>query len=115
LHEPKFDDKGRFKLIGYDGNAYHLTRKSWEHVIKDRQRDTVKFNFDKVVLTITYPDKVRRSKKRATSKILYKEFDQINIRENITVPWRGYFGVVIDRKKKRILTIYPTRKIQSED
>lgn len=115
LREPKFDNKGRFKLIGYDGNTYHLTRRSWEHVIKDRQRDTVKFNFDKVVLTITDPDHRRNSKKKSTSKILYRKFDQINIREDITVPWRGYFAVVIDRKKKRVLTIYPTRKIQQEN
>jgi hypothetical protein len=115
LHAPKFDDKGRFRIIDCNGKTYYLSRKSWEHVIKERERDTVRLNFDKIVLTITYPDKIRKSKKRANCKILYKEFDQINIRENITVPWKGYFAVVIDRKKKRILTIYPTRKIQSED
>jgi len=114
LREPKFDNKGRFKLIGYDGNTYHLTRRSWEHVTKDRQRDTVRLNFDKAVLTITDPDEVRKSKKRVASKILYREFDRINIREGITIPWRGYFAVVIDRKKKRVVTIYPTRKIKAE-
>ena len=114
MDAPKFDDKDRFKLIGYDGNTYHLTRESWEHVIKDRQRDTVKFNFDKVKLTITHPDEVRKSRIRTASKILYRKFDRINIRENITVPWDGYYAVVIDRKKKRIQTIYPTRKIKLE-
>ena len=81
MRAPKFDDKGKFKLIGYDGNIYHLTRESWEHVIKDRQRDTVKFNFDKIELTITHPDEVRKSRIKTTSKILYRKFDRINIRK----------------------------------
>ena len=114
MRAPKFDSKGQFKLVGYDGNTYHLTRKSWEHVIKDRERDTVKFNFDKVVLTITDPDHRRNSKKKSTSKILYRKFDRINLREAITIPWKGYFAVVVDRKKKRISTIYPTRTIKTE-
>lgn len=114
MRAPQFDNKGLCKLIGYDGKTYHLTRKTWESKIKRPERDTLKFNFDKIELTITHPDEIRRSRKRATSKILYRKFDRINIRENITVPWDGYYAVVIDRKRKRIQTIYPTRKIKLE-
>jgi hypothetical protein len=114
LRAPQFDDKGQFKLIGYDGNTYHLTRITWELKIKRPERDTLRFNFDKIELTITHPDEVRKSRTRATSKILYRKFDRINIRENITAPWDGYYAVVIDSKRNRIQTIYPTQKIKRE-
>jgi len=62
----------------------------------------------------SHPDQVRRSRKRTTSKILYRKFDRINIREGITAPWNAYVAVVIDGKTGRVRTIYPTRRIKKE-
>lgn len=119
MDAPKFDDKDRFKLIGYDGRTYCLTRKVWETKTKYPERQFLKLNFDKIELTITYPDEVRRSTKKKDSKILYRKFAQITIREGITVPWPGgnpgYIAVVINETNSVVQTIYPTPKIKKGD
>ncbi len=112
MREPKFDKRGYLKLIGYDGKTYCLIRKTWETKTKRPEREFLKLNFDKIELTITYPEEVRRSTQRAYSKILYRKFSRMTIREGITIPWQGYIAVVIDEKQNRIQSIYPTRKIK---
>lgn len=109
---PKFDKRDRLKLVGYDNKTYWLRRNTWNIKTKQPERWYLKFNFDKIELTIAYPEEVRRSTKRADSKILYRKFSQMTIAPNITASWDGYIAVVIDTKTNRIQTIYPTRKIK---
>ena len=113
---PKFNQQGCFELKGYDGKTYYLTQKVWETKTKYPERQFLKLNFDKIELTITYPNEVRRSTKKRDSKILYRLFDRITIREGITVPWPdgnpGYIAVVINETNCIVQTIYPTPKIK---
>jgi len=74
------------------------------------ERRTLKYNFDKIRLTITYPEEVRRSSKRRDSKILYRKFAELTVAHNLVARWNGYIAVVIDQKRGRIQTIYPTYK-----
>lgn len=116
MSAPKFDKRGHFKLIGYDGKSYCLTRKIWETKTKYPERAFLKLNFDKIELTVTYPHEVRRSTQKRDSKILYRGFSRVVIGESITAPWPGgnpgYIAVVINEKNGLIQTIYPTPKMK---
>lgn len=110
MPEPRFDKLGCIKFIDYEGKSCYLTRETWSEKTKYPERSLLKFNFDKIRLTITYPEEVRRSSKNRQSKILYRKFDRINYREGVNVPFNGYFVVVINQSSGRIQTIYPTKK-----
>lgn len=108
--EPKFDRKGRIVFVDYESKSCYLAKETWEIKLKYPNREFFKYNFEKIELTITYPEEVRRSTKNKHSKILYRRFDRITIKEDITVPWKGYFVVIINTKSGRVQTFYPTRR-----
>lgn len=112
MNEPTFDKNGHLKLIDPKGDAYCLTKETWEIKTKRPEREFLKLNFDKIELTITYPEKIRRSTKNKNCKIFYRKFSRMTIREGITVPWDGYVAIVVNERDKRIETIYPARKIK---
>lgn len=110
MSEPKFDKLGCIKFIDYDGKSCYLTRETWKEKTKRPERAFLKFNFDKIRLTITYPEEVRKSTQNPNSKILYRRFNRINYREGVNVTFGGYIVVIINQKTGRVQTIYPTKK-----
>ncbi len=112
--EPVFTNSG-CSITDSQGHVLVLSEKTWFlHVIKDRARDYVKNQFDKVTQTIQSPERIIRSQKEKNVVIYERCFDDLYITD--TVLGKACLFVVANWKTGRIRTVYtnPNRKKQGE-
>jgi hypothetical protein len=110
VDRPKFDRNGLCHLTDYQGKRCYLAQETWRKKTQRQERRVLKYNFDKIRLTIRNPDEVRRSTQRRDCRILYRSFSDWCIARGVVGRWSGYIAVIIDDKRGRIQTIYPTRR-----
>jgi len=113
--QPDFTDENTVKLEGYDGSVYTLAKRTWELKLSYPERRHVEHNYDQLVQTIKEPDQVRQSTKHGDCFIAYKKFDWYWVVAGVSAPTAiglKYFAVVCNRKKKLIITFYPTKRMK---
>lgn len=90
-----------------------LSKRKWNEICAEPERDYYRHNGEKVSTTLITPDRVRHHKCVASQFIYYKQFDSFQITEGVDVQWAvPFMAVVIDQATGRICTLYPTDKLK---
>lgn len=117
MTELVFDDSGSAHFqSGFDGEV-RLSKATWEnHILGRPERGHLKFNAQKIPTTLIHPDHVRESLSDGPEvHLYYKEFPRWRADETIELPtpkFMKYVVVVVDTKKRLIMTAYETGKIK---
>jgi hypothetical protein len=112
VDRPKFDRNGLCHFTDYQGKRCYLAQETWRKKTQHQERRHLKYNFEKIRLTVRSPDEVRRSTQRRDCRILYRNFLEWSIGRKLPGHWKAYVAVIIDDKRGRIQTIYTTLRMK---
>ena len=109
-----FEDDGKARFLTRHHGEVTLSKKKWDEICGEPERDYYHLNGDKIPTTLIAPDTVRHHASIDTQFIYYKHFDKIMLKPNIEVPAPvKLMAVVIDTETGRVCTVYPTDKPKS--
>jgi hypothetical protein len=108
-----FDESGHAKFITKYHKEVTLSRNKWDIICAKPERKHLVFNGEKIATALVNPDEVRKSQDNEDIFFYSKKVDRYVLSEGVTATPRkdmGYFVVIIDAKKGRVCTVYPTSK-----
>jgi formyltetrahydrofolate hydrolase len=114
MAEPVFTNS-ECSITDNQGHVLVLSEKTWlQHIVKDRGREYLKHQFEKVAETIESPERIINSRKEKNVVIYERCFDDLFITDTVLV--RSCVFVVANWKTGRIRTVYtnPNKKKQGE-
>ena len=111
IQSPTFKKDGYCEIPAWKGKAFRLHENTWNTKKSLPERRNLIYNFDQIKKTVLDPDTVRRSTSNPKSLLFYLRCDTIRINRESTVPWSGYFVVVV-RNESLVQTVYTTKKIK---
>ena len=92
-------------IKGFHGKHFELSRTTWEdHILRDRGRQYLSVQFDKVIDTLMKPDCILQSPKEHYVASYVKRFDDLFILD--TVMARAYLYVLVNLNTNVVRTIY---------
>lgn len=104
-----FDNKDFIQLPTKHHGDVTLSKRKWDIICSQPERQWYKFNSEKVATTLVTPDHVRHHSKESHQIFYYKEFESYKLNEYTTVPMRKrtFFAVIIDTNSGKVCTVYP--------
>lgn len=97
-----------FRLKAKNLGYVTLSKKTWDHVIKERDREHVKYNDQLLKETLQNPDNIKQSDDDPSVYLYVKKTQEYRIRPGITVDTHRfrYFTIVVQKDRRFIVTIY---------
>ena len=102
--------KLKAKKLGY----VSLTKKTFKHVIEEREREHVKYNEQLLKETLQNPDNIKEDNEDPNVHFYIKKTQKYYLKPDITtvnVRRFRYFTVLVDKTRLFIITMYPCSKI----
>jgi len=112
MSEPQFNN-GCITIKNHEGVEYALHESVWEHVVEDNSRKYYVQHFDKIIKTISDPDRILQSKKDIDVKYYEKKFTDFHILDNAVIGL-VYNYVLVNVYEKQIKTIYISPRQKNE-
>lgn len=91
-----------------------LGKKTWHHIIKERHRGHVQYNEKLIRETVQNPDSIRQNEDDLDVYLYIKKAEKYWVGPGISVTTKEfrYFIVVVEKKRRFIITMYTSLKIQ---
>lgn len=101
--------KLKAKKLGY----VVFGKKTFEHIIKERLREHIKYNERLLKETLENPDTIKQDDECPNIYLYVKRIQKYYLSPDITVNVKKfrYFTVVVEKNYRFIITIYPSSKI----
>lgn len=108
-----FSQTSSFRLNAKNLGYVTLSKKTWDHVIKERDREHAKYNEQLIKETLQNPDNIKQSDDDPSVYLYIKKTQEYRIRPDITVDMQRfrYFTIVVQKDRRFIITIYPSSVI----
>ena len=89
-----------------------LTKKTFKHVVEEKEREHVKYNEQLLKETLHNPDNIKEDNKDPNIYFYIKKTQKYYLKPDITVNVRmfRYFTVLVEKNRRFIITMYPCSK-----
>ena len=107
-----FSQKTEFKLKAKQLNYVTLGKKTWDHIIREKEREHIEYNEELLKKTLQNPDIIKEDEEDPNVLLYFKKVQKYYLDPTITINVRNfnYFTIVVQKKYRFIMTIYPSSK-----
>ena len=109
-----FSQKTAFKLKAKQLNYVTLGKKTWDHIVREKEREHIKYNEKLLKETLQNPDIIKEDEEDPNILLYFKKVQKYYLDPSITISVKNfsYFTIVVQKKYRFIMTIYLSSKIK---